>query len=72
MAKKIQSTHIYAPHFSVSVQEYDEEQGGKLLLVRASSKAVLSMGFDIDPELAVELAEALTKHAKHLMQEVTA
>jgi hypothetical protein len=33
--------------FSVSVQEYDDEKWGKAVLVRVTSKAVVSLGFEM-------------------------
>jgi hypothetical protein len=73
MAKHIPATYVYAPAFSVSVQEYEEDRiGGPLLLVRATCKATVSLGFDLSPENALKLAEALTKHANNLLTKTEA
>jgi hypothetical protein len=73
MAQNIPATYVYAPHFSVSVQEYDQKQEGvPLLLVRATCKATVSLGFDLTPENALELAEALTRHANNLLTKTEA
>lgn len=53
-------------NFSVSVQEYDDAKWGRAVLVRVSSKAVVSLGFDLNPDDALKLAAALTKHATAL------
>jgi hypothetical protein len=71
MARNIPATYVYAPEFSVCVQEYDEA-GGPLLLVRTACKATVSLGFDLSPENALALAEALTKHANNLLTKTEA
>jgi hypothetical protein len=57
-------TFFSTPHFVISVNEHKDAPA--CLLVRVSSQAVLSLGFDVSPEDALKLAEALTKHAKAL------
>jgi hypothetical protein len=67
VAKQIAATHIYAGSFSVSVQEYGVDQSDQALLVRVSSDAVVTLGFDLPPVKALELSEALSKHAMALL-----
>jgi hypothetical protein len=63
----IPASYVYERDYEITVQQYDNKDHGRFLLVRVGSKAVLSMGFDMQPDRALELAEALTKHAKALI-----
>jgi hypothetical protein len=56
---------------SVNVIEYGHD-GVPKLLVRAGMGAVISSGFDLDPQSAIQLSNALKRHALRLLQEVPA
>jgi hypothetical protein len=68
----IPASYVYERDYEITVQQYEHKDHGRFLLVRVGSKAVLSMGFDMQPERALELAEALTKHAKELIAKTEA
>jgi hypothetical protein len=63
----IPASYVYEREYEITVQQYEHKDHGRFLLVRVGSKAVLTMGFDIQPDRALELAEALTKHARALI-----
>jgi hypothetical protein len=65
----IQSSYVYCEGFNLAAMEYD--RATKLVLVRCDVRAVVSCGFDLSPDQAIEFGQALIKHGEALKEKQT-
>jgi hypothetical protein len=64
LVKTIPASYWNIGALQLRVQEYDRD-GVKQLLIRADTPNSC-LGFDLDPQQAIEFANALTMHARQL------